>query len=128
MRGPALRTDAPSAEDPAAAGAVPTSLDFFAAFFGTLVAGGVPVPIHPPARRSQLEEYLRRQSSILRARDVGRGPTRGLVPARPAGADRIGGASARYLYAPGAFAFGAYAWTLLAAIAVVAMVLLPAPG
>ena len=44
---------------------LPTSLDFFAAFFGTLVAGGVPVPIYPPARRSQLEEHLRRQSSIL---------------------------------------------------------------
>ncbi len=44
---------------------LPTSLDFFAAFFGTLIAGGVPVPIYPPARRSQLEEHLRRQSSIL---------------------------------------------------------------
>jgi len=35
------------------------------AFFGALVAGCVPVPIYPPARRSQLEEHLRRQSRIL---------------------------------------------------------------
>ncbi len=44
---------------------LPTSLEFFAAFFGILLAGGVPVPIYPPARRSQLEEHFRRQSKIL---------------------------------------------------------------
>jgi 1-acyl-sn-glycerol-3-phosphate acyltransferase len=44
---------------------LPTSREFFAAFFGILVAGGVPVPIYPPARRSQLEEHLRRQAGIL---------------------------------------------------------------
>ena len=44
---------------------LPTSLDFFAAFFGILFAGGVPVPIYPPARRSQLEEHFRRQSRIV---------------------------------------------------------------
>lgn len=44
---------------------LPTSLDFFAAFFGVLYAGGVPVPIYPPARRSQLEEHFRRQSRIV---------------------------------------------------------------
>jgi 1-acyl-sn-glycerol-3-phosphate acyltransferase len=44
---------------------LPTSREFFAAFFGALHAGCVPVPIYPPARRSQLEEHLRRQSRIL---------------------------------------------------------------
>jgi acyl-CoA synthetase (AMP-forming)/AMP-acid ligase II/acyl carrier protein len=44
---------------------LPTSLEFFAAFFGIMLAGGVPVPIYPPARRSQLEEHFRRQSRIV---------------------------------------------------------------
>lgn len=44
---------------------LPTSLEFFAAFFGILLVGGVPVPIYPPARRSQLEEHFRRQSRIV---------------------------------------------------------------
>jgi len=44
---------------------LPTSREFFATFFGIQLAGGVPVPIYPPARRSQLEEHLRRQSGIL---------------------------------------------------------------
>jgi 1-acyl-sn-glycerol-3-phosphate acyltransferase len=38
---------------------------FFEAFFGVLVAGGVPVPIYPPFRPDQLEEYARRQTGIL---------------------------------------------------------------
>jgi 1-acyl-sn-glycerol-3-phosphate acyltransferase len=45
---------------------LPTSTDFFAAFFGILYAGGVPVPIYPPARMAQLEEHMRRQIVILR--------------------------------------------------------------
>jgi 1-acyl-sn-glycerol-3-phosphate acyltransferase len=45
---------------------LPTSLDFFAAFFGALYAGAVPVPIYPPARLSQIEDHLRRQAVILR--------------------------------------------------------------
>ena len=44
---------------------LPTSGDFFVAFLGILLAGGVPVPIYPPARRSQLEEHLQRQAGIL---------------------------------------------------------------
>ncbi len=44
---------------------LPTSLDFFHAFFGILIAGGVPVPIYPPARREQIEQLLRRQASVL---------------------------------------------------------------
>lgn len=45
---------------------LPTSIDFFVAFFGILYAGGIPVPIYPPMRLAQLEEHLRRQTGILR--------------------------------------------------------------
>lgn len=42
-----------------------TEESFFAAFFGTLLAGGVPVPIYPPFRADRIEEYVRRQAGIL---------------------------------------------------------------
>jgi len=45
---------------------LPTSVEFFVAFFGILYAGAIPVPIYPPMRLSQLEEHLRRQTGILR--------------------------------------------------------------
>jgi acyl carrier protein len=45
---------------------LPTSDEYFYAFMGILLAGGVPVPIYPPARRSQIEDHLRRNSTILR--------------------------------------------------------------
>jgi len=45
---------------------LPTSADFFYAFFGVILAGGIPVPIYPPARPDKIEEYARRQVSILR--------------------------------------------------------------
>ena len=44
---------------------LPTSLEFFLSFYGILLAGGIPVPIYPPARLSQVEDHLRRQSTIL---------------------------------------------------------------
>jgi 1-acyl-sn-glycerol-3-phosphate acyltransferase len=44
---------------------LPTCEGFFTAFIGTLMAGGVPVPIYPPFRRAQLEEHIRRQAKIL---------------------------------------------------------------
>lgn len=44
---------------------LPTSRDYFYSFFGILLAGGVPVPIYPPARLSQIEEHLRRHAGIL---------------------------------------------------------------
>lgn len=44
---------------------LPTSLAFFRAFAGVLLAGGVPVPIYPPFRWSQIEDHLRRQARIL---------------------------------------------------------------
>jgi len=44
---------------------LPTSLEFFVAFCGVLLAGGVPVPLYPPARPSALEDHLKRQAGIL---------------------------------------------------------------
>lgn len=44
---------------------LPTSLDYFHAFFGVLLAGGVPVPLYPPIRLSQIEDHLQRQAGIL---------------------------------------------------------------
>ncbi|HKV08646.1 MAG TPA: AMP-binding protein, partial [Thermoanaerobaculia bacterium] len=44
---------------------LPTGLEYFAAFFGAQLAGGVPVPLYPPARKSQIEDHLRRQAGIL---------------------------------------------------------------
>ena len=44
---------------------LPTSLVFFQAFFGILLAGAVPVPVYPPFRRAQIAEHLRRQAGIL---------------------------------------------------------------
>ena len=50
---------------------LPTSEEFFFAFFGILYAGGVPVPIYPPFRPSQLEDHLRRQAGILSNAEAG---------------------------------------------------------
>ena len=44
---------------------LPTSLDYFFSYFGVLRAGGIPVPVYPPARVSQIEEHLRRHARIL---------------------------------------------------------------
>lgn len=44
---------------------LPTSLEYFFSFYGVLRAGGIPVPIYPPARLSQIEEHLRRHARIL---------------------------------------------------------------
>lgn len=45
---------------------LPTCPEFFSSFFGVLYAGAIPVPIYPPARASQFEEHIDRQSGILR--------------------------------------------------------------
>ncbi|MBB70909.1 MAG: acyl-CoA synthetase [Legionellales bacterium] len=49
---------------------LPTSEDFFYAFTGIQLAGGVPVPIYPPFRPDKIEEYVRREARILHNADV----------------------------------------------------------
>lgn len=44
---------------------LPTCREFFAAFYGTLYAGCIPVPLYPPARPSQLEDHMRRIAGIV---------------------------------------------------------------
>ena len=44
---------------------LPTDSDYFFSFFAILYAGGVPVPIYPPVRISQIEDHMRRQAGIL---------------------------------------------------------------
>ncbi len=44
---------------------LPTCPEYFDAYFGILRAGGIPVPIYPPARLSQIEEHVRRHAGIL---------------------------------------------------------------
>ncbi|WED43000.1 AMP-binding protein [Legionella cardiaca] len=44
---------------------LPTSEEFFYAFCGILLAGAVPVPIYPPFRPGEIEEYAKREAKIL---------------------------------------------------------------
>jgi 1-acyl-sn-glycerol-3-phosphate acyltransferase len=44
---------------------LPTGREYLESFFGVMLAGGIPVPIYPPARPSQLEDHLRRHAKIL---------------------------------------------------------------
>ncbi|MFY9943050.1 MAG: fatty acyl-AMP ligase, partial [Desulfobacterales bacterium] len=44
---------------------LPTGADYFDTFFGIMLAGGIPVPIYPPVRKSQLVEHLKRHQAIL---------------------------------------------------------------
>lgn len=49
---------------------LPTCADFFYAFFGVMLAGGIAVPIYPPARPDKIEEYVERQVRILQNAEV----------------------------------------------------------
>ena len=44
---------------------LPTGLPYFAAFFGTLLAGAICVPIYPPSRNSRIKEHVQRHLGIL---------------------------------------------------------------
>ena len=78
--GEALTYGALSERDPAVAGGLPaagagqgdtvalmlpTGLAYFAAFFGTLLAGAICVPIYPSSRNVRIEEHVRRHLGIL---------------------------------------------------------------
>ena len=44
---------------------LPTGVDYLRSFLGIQLAGGVPLPIYPPARLAGLEDHLRRHERIL---------------------------------------------------------------
>ncbi|TFH43619.1 MAG: acyl-phosphate glycerol 3-phosphate acyltransferase, partial [Lysobacterales bacterium] len=44
---------------------LPTGADYLYSFMGILLAGGIPVPIYPPARLSQVEDHFLRHARIL---------------------------------------------------------------
>ncbi len=44
---------------------LPTSKDYLVSFFGVMMAGGIPVPIYPPARLAQIADHLKRHSRLL---------------------------------------------------------------
>lgn len=46
---------------------LPTGPDFMDAFFGTLLAGAVPVPLYPPVRLGRMDEYVRGTARMLSA-------------------------------------------------------------
>ncbi|HVE44515.1 MAG TPA: AMP-binding protein [Gammaproteobacteria bacterium] len=48
----------------------PTTPGFFYSFFGILLAGGIPVPIYPPLRMNQLENYAKTEARILQNAEV----------------------------------------------------------
>lgn len=45
---------------------LPTSREYLFCFYGVLLAGGVPVPLYPPARLTTIEDHMTRHVGILR--------------------------------------------------------------
>ncbi|HEY3073954.1 MAG TPA: AMP-binding protein [Burkholderiales bacterium] len=46
---------------------LPTSQEYLFSFYGTLLAGGIPVPLYPPARLTTIEDHLTRHVGILKS-------------------------------------------------------------
>src|SRR5689334_15852797 len=46
---------------------LPTSPEYLYCFYGTLLAGGIPVPLYPPARLTTIEDHLTRHVGILKS-------------------------------------------------------------
>ncbi len=46
---------------------LPTCKEYLYTFYGVLLAGGVPVPLYPPARLSTIEDHLSRHVGILKS-------------------------------------------------------------
>ncbi|UCG52672.1 MAG: AMP-binding protein [Candidatus Latescibacterota bacterium] len=44
---------------------LPAGKEYFYSFLGILLGGGIPVPLYPPARPTQIEDHLRRHQSIM---------------------------------------------------------------
>jgi len=45
---------------------LPTSREYLYSFYGVLLAGGIPVPLYPPARLSTIEDHMTRHVGILK--------------------------------------------------------------
>src|SRR5436853_363432 len=46
---------------------LPTSREYLFSFYGTLLAGGIPVPLYPPARLTTIEDHLTRHVGVLKS-------------------------------------------------------------
>lgn len=46
---------------------LPTCKEYLYSFYGVLLAGGVPVPLYPPARLSTIEDHMTRHVGILKS-------------------------------------------------------------
>src|SRR5690606_20532729 len=46
---------------------LPTSREYLFCFYGTLLAGGIPVPLYPPARLATIEDHMTRHVGILKS-------------------------------------------------------------
>ena len=46
---------------------LPTCREYLFSFYGVLLAGGVPVPLYPPARLSAIEDHMTRHVGILKS-------------------------------------------------------------
>ena len=46
---------------------LPTGADYLYCFYGVLLAGGVPVPLYPPARLTTIEDHMTRHVGILKS-------------------------------------------------------------
>jgi 1-acyl-sn-glycerol-3-phosphate acyltransferase len=44
---------------------LPTGRSYLCSFFAVMLAGGIPVPIYPPVRMTQIDDHLRRHAQIL---------------------------------------------------------------
>ncbi len=49
---------------------LPTGADYLYCFYGVLLAGGIPVPLYPPARLTTIEDHMTRHVGILKSCDA----------------------------------------------------------
>jgi acyl carrier protein len=50
---------------------LPTSKEYLFCFYGVLLAGGIPVPLYPPARLATIEDHMTRHVGILKSAGAG---------------------------------------------------------